>query len=165
MNRKTEVRVFRVLGKGSFGIVYEAETVPDGEPVAAKIALIDKRSGLASVVSEKLVGMLVKGRPHPRIVSFLGEGKRQNADTGIHFFEVILLMELVPGGSLLHALQNSRGPFAEERARKFVCQVLEGLFHLHNVLNVIHRSAQTHPVLLGSLLWQREIRCSSGSRE
>jgi serine/threonine protein kinase len=137
MVKVSKISVSKVLGKGSFGTVYEAVRLSDGLKCAAKVALIEKRTDPLSILSESLLGMLTSSQPHPRIVPFYGLGKRENEDKGDHHFEVVLLMELVPGGSLLHAMKGE--PFVERRARKFVCQVLEGLFHLHLNLKIIHR--------------------------
>uniref|UniRef100_A0A0A9YYG5 Protein kinase byr1 n=1 Tax=Lygus hesperus TaxID=30085 RepID=A0A0A9YYG5_LYGHE len=78
---------------------------------------------------------------HPNLVQYYGA--RRSA-TGVE-----LLMEYVSGGSLEQLLEAC-GPIREAVAQRYICDLLDGLIYLHNVMHVCHRDIKPGNVLLTS---------------
>eukprot|EP00286_Rhodomonas_abbreviata_P021442 CAMPEP_0181292054 /NCGR_PEP_ID=MMETSP1101-20121128/2298_1 /TAXON_ID=46948 /ORGANISM="Rhodomonas abbreviata, Strain Caron Lab Isolate" /LENGTH=578 /DNA_ID=CAMNT_0023396491 /DNA_START=115 /DNA_END=1851 /DNA_ORIENTATION=+ len=154
MFRRSLVRLDeKPIGAGTFGTVHKAVRVEDGVPCAAKIIIV--KTGMRDspgqrtmdFVVECLMAFMVGRKPHPRIVEFLGFGRREDEERRDDRFEVVLLMELATNGTVLDALNECKEPFAESRARKYNRQILEGISYLHGE-GVIHRDIKPNNVLL-----------------
>jgi serine/threonine protein kinase len=121
-------RLGRELGRGGFGVVFEALNTQTGESVAVK------RVSLANVGPAELEDIeqeieLLKQLSHPNIVRYVESIRRPD------FLYIVL--ELVENGSLSAAVKRF-GNFDEQLTAVYIAQVLRGLEYLHDN-GVIHR--------------------------
>ncbi|QEH37796.1 Serine/threonine-protein kinase PrkC [Aquisphaera giovannonii] len=102
MGRLGDYRILRELGRGSMGVVYEAEQVSLGRLVALKVlpfaAAIDPRRKQRFQIEAQAAAQL----RHPHIVPVFAAG----SDRGIHFYA----MQLVEGRTLAQVIRAARGP-------------------------------------------------------
>jgi serine/threonine protein kinase len=145
-------RLGRELGRGGFGVVFEALHSVTGESVAIK------RISLANVGPAELVDIqqeieLLKQLSHPNIVRYI-DSVRTDA-----FLYIVL--ELVEKGSLSAAIKRF-GNFDEQLTAVYIAQVLRGLEYLHDN-GVIHRGASercAEPLGLCPSLYARALNCA-----
>ncbi len=112
-----EYQIIRLLGKGGFGEVYEAEHLDSGRRVALKI-LRQKLPDEAEIDRFLCEGRLAASINHPNSVY-------------IYASEVIdgvpaISMELLPGGTLKDVVE-ARGPLPVSDAVDAILQVIDGL--------------------------------------
>ena len=130
-------RVIRQLGKGGMGVVYEAEHVALGKPVAIKFlsaALRDAEAQARFQREAKIASRIV----HEHVVQIF--------DVGSHDGRAYLVMELVTGRDVRKALEED-GPMAPARAVKIAIQMLRGLSAIHHA-GILHRDIKPANVLL-----------------
>lgn len=143
-----------VLGKGSFGTVYEGIT-STGQLMAVKVMELsaDKVDGTADETAEFREMMseinLMRQMRHPSIVNYYG-CQLHRLESGAMQFEIFL--ELCHGGSLgalRKRFDRERGRLKIVLARRYLRQVLEGLVYLHDQ-GIIHRDIKADNILLAS---------------
>ncbi|XLT88865.1 hypothetical protein HN873_010618 [Arachis hypogaea] len=128
-----------VLGKGSFGTVYEGFT-DDGFFFAVKEAsLLDEGSnqGKQSVFQLRQEISLLSRFQHENIVRYFGTQEDQSS--------LYIFLELVPKGSLLSLYQKYS--LNDSHVSAYTRQILHGLKYLHNQ-NVIHRDIKCANILV-----------------
>lgn len=130
--------LLRELGRGGFGVVFEARDTELGRRVALKAVRTGRRSALrgARLQQEAEVAAHLS---HPNIVTVFDYGR---CDGGPY-----LVLELLRGESL-HA-RMARGPVPLPEAVRIAAEVAEGLAHAHG-LGVIHRDLTPGNVFLGA---------------
>lgn len=114
-------RVLRVIGRGGMGIVYLAESMDTGQPVAIKRvsdAFLDDPTSTYRFVREAQV---LKAVEHPNIVRFI--------DLSLGTHEACLVMEYVDGPSLQRLVTTS-GPLPLGRALDVAHQVARAVAYL-----------------------------------
>ncbi len=132
----------RELGRGGFGIVFQALDQKLGKPVAIKtihLRHIIRQDSLPEVqrrfrTEARAVGLL----NHPNIVSVLDYGEEGSLS--------YLVMDLVGGRTLDEVL--AREEVLPERAFRFVRQILDALSHAHRH-GVTHRDVKPMNILVG----------------
>jgi len=130
-------RIVRQLGKGGMGVVYEAEHVALGKPVAIKFlsaALRDAEAQARFTREAKIASRIV----HEHVVQIF--------DVGSHDGRAYLVMELVAGRDVRQALADD-GPMAPARAVSIAIQMLRGLSAIHHA-GILHRDIKPANVLL-----------------
>jgi len=130
-------RVVRQLGKGGMGVVYEAEHVALGKPVAIKFlsaALRDAEAQARFTREAKIASRIV----HEHVVQIF--------DVGSHDGRAYLVMELVTGRDVRKTLEED-GPLAPARAVRVAIQMLRGLAAIHHA-GILHRDIKPANVLL-----------------
>lgn len=130
-------RIVRQLGKGGMGVVYEAEHVALGKPVAVKFlsaALRDAEAQARFQREAKIASRIV----HEHVVQIF--------DVGEHDGRAYLVMELVTGRDVRQTL-TAEGPLAPARAVKIAVQMLRGLAAIHHA-GILHRDIKPANVLL-----------------
>ncbi len=139
-----EYRLLHQLGRGSFGIVYQAEHIHDGSQVAVKVLQLQLTR------YEDLKGFLTEARTmrfqHPYIVSLLDFGLS-------HEHIPYLVMEYAVGGSLRDQYPSG-SPLSLSTVSRYVCQIASALQYAHD-RHVIHRDIKPQNILLradGTLL-------------
>ncbi|MBW0466232.1 hypothetical protein O181_005947 [Austropuccinia psidii MF-1] len=125
-----------VLGRGAFGCVFRALNWFTGETVAVKQVGLSNipRSELPEIMSEI---DLLKNLDHPNIVQYRGFVKTSDY--------LYIILEYCENGSL-HTICKKFGKFPESLVAVYICQVLEGLFYLHEQ-GVIHRDIKGSNIL------------------
>ncbi len=132
-------RLQRRLGAGAIGVVYQAEQVSIGRPVAIKM-LSSKAAGDPKVVQRfQRESKLCAQMQHPNVVSVYDCG----FERGVHY----LVMEFVEGQTLAGMLDESeRIPWT--KAARLILQVARGLEHAHG-MGIIHRDIKPANILVG----------------
>lgn len=123
----------KVLGKGSFGTVYEGLNLDDGSFFAVKISNAETA---APEVRQEID--VLKRLNHPNIVRYLGS----SVDEG----HLCIFLELVGMGSLRHVLDKYK-QFEENMIRTYTRQILWGLEYLHQQ-KTIHRDLKCGNILV-----------------
>eukprot|EP00727_Mastigamoeba_balamuthi_P011463 m51a1_g694 putative ribosomal protein s6 kinase alpha-4 isoform x1 (785) ;mRNA; f:359385-363612 len=125
------------LGEGAHSCVFDAVERTTGQHYAAKIVHRELQTaadklGLAREIS------IMRGLDHDNIVRlhevFQTKGR------------VVLIMERVPGGDLLHEIVR-RGKFTEEDARPLFRQIVSAVDHLH-ARGIAHRDLKPENILV-----------------
>lgn len=128
-----------LIGRGSYGSVYLALNVTNGEMLAVKQVTV-QAPALSSEGIEALIKEVqtMKDLDHYNIVQYLGfEHKDQTYS---------LFLEYVAGGSISSCLK-SYGKFDEQLVKYITKQVLEGLKYLH-LNGILHRDLKADNLLL-----------------
>jgi serine/threonine-protein kinase len=131
-------RIVRELGRGSLGVVYLAEQLPDKSEVAIKTitpAAWGTPRQIQSFLSE---ADKLRQLDHSNIVRYYESG---SSDDIVYF-----ITEYVRGTDLKQQLQE-RGPLPIRLAVRIICRVLEGLHYGHGK-GFVHRDVKPSNVLL-----------------
>lgn len=129
------IRLVRLLGRGSYGTVYLGEDVARGGRVAVKIISTDSEEALSSVRNEIEALQELK---HPNIIELFSVQETET-DTRI-------IMRFAEKGDLLSLMLESR-KLSELRARKLFAQILRGVAYAHRH-SWIHRDLKLENILL-----------------
>jgi len=121
-------RILRPLGRGGFGVVYEAEDPRLDRRVAIKVLQRRREGGRFDEMLEREAQAVAKLSSHPAIVQLHDFGQ----DRGRAF----LVYELLQGESLRHLLR--RGPVPRREAMRILRAVASALAFGHRA-GVVHR--------------------------
>ncbi|XP_052130468.1 tyrosine-protein kinase Fer [Frankliniella occidentalis] len=126
------------IGRGNFGDVYKAQLKPGRQEVAVKTCRVQlpdehKRKFLQE-------GRILKQYDHPNIVRFIGIAVQKQP--------IMIVMELVPGGSLLVFLRNHSAMLTEKQLVAMCRDVAAGMEYLESK-NCIHRDLAARNCLVG----------------
>ncbi|XP_048887275.1 serine/threonine-protein kinase 33 isoform X1 [Brienomyrus brachyistius] len=129
----------RKLGKGSFGVVYEATHMQTQKKWAIKKVNREKAGSSGVMLLEREVSIL----------------KRVNHTHVIHLEEVFetpkrtyLVTELCEGGELKELLQKKQC-FTEEETRHVISSLAEAIVYLHK-MDIVHRDLKLENILVKS---------------
>ncbi|XP_042383356.1 shaggy-related protein kinase iota-like isoform X2 [Zingiber officinale] len=144
----------RVVGTGSFGIVFQAKCLEAGETVAIKKVLQDRKYKNREL-------QLMRSMDHPNVISlrhfFYSTTRRDELFLN-------LVMEYVPEtlyGVLRHYRSvNQRMPLIY--VKLYTYQLFRGLAYIHTVPGVCHRDVKPQNVLVDPLTHQVKL-CDFGS--
>ena len=128
--------ILRTIGRGGFGVVYEARDETLRQSVALKTV---RRRGSGTLPSKRLLleADAAARLSHPNIVTL--------HDVGTSNHGPYLVMELLRGESL--SARTSRGPLPPADAVRIALEVARGLAHAH-ALGVVHRDLKPANVFL-----------------
>ncbi len=128
--------LLRELGRGGFGVVWEAKDLELGRPVAFKAV---RTGGKTPVREERLLreAEAAARLSHPNIVTLFDVGR---AEEGPY-----LVLELLRGQTLMERL--SQGPLPVPEAVRIAVEVAKGLAHAH-AQGVVHRDLKPGNVFL-----------------
>ncbi|KAE8715009.1 Shaggy-related protein kinase eta [Hibiscus syriacus] len=144
----------RIVGTGSFGIVFQAKCLETGETVAIKKVLQDRRYKNREL-------QLMRVLDHPNVISL--KHCFFSTTTKDELF-LNLVMEYVPE-SMYRVLKhysssNQRMPLIY--VKLYMYQIFRGLAYLHCVVGVCHRDLKPQNLLVDPLIHQVKI-CDFGS--
>ncbi|MBS2021887.1 MAG: protein kinase [Deltaproteobacteria bacterium] len=117
--------LLRELGRGGFGVVFEARDAELGRHVALKLLRPARGAAVAELKREAETAARLS---HPNIVTLF--------DFGVHGGVPLLVLELLEGETLQARL--ARGPLPRAEALEVALQVARALVHAH-AAGVIHR--------------------------
>lgn len=128
-----------LIGRGSYGSVYLALNVTNGEMLAVKQVTVQAPAQSSEAI-EALIKEVetMKDLDHLNIVQYLGFEQKQQTYS--------LFLEYVAGGSISSCLK-SYGKFDEQLVKFITRQVLEGLKYLHQN-GILHRDLKADNLLL-----------------
>ncbi|CAM5100384.1 unnamed protein product [Natator depressus] len=128
----------KIIGHGSYGIVYEAYFTKQKAKVAIKI--ISKKKASDDYLNKFLPReiQVMKGLHHKYLITFY----QAIETTSRHY----IIMELAPGGDILEWIQSS-GPCAEPLAGRWFAQLTLGVAYLHSKA-IVHRDLKLENLLL-----------------
>lgn len=129
--------LIRQIGKGSFGIVFEAVH----ENVRVAIKIISTTTTQTKKIESRVAneGRLHAKLHHPCVLKLLDFF----SDDIAHYF----IMELCEYGDLRHFLKKQATRLSWSQVRKFMVQIMEGLSYLHSN-NIVHRDIKLSNLLL-----------------
>lgn len=144
----------RVVGTGSFGIVFQAKFIETGETVAIKKVLQDRRYKNREL-------QLMRTMDHPNVVSLK---HCFFSTTSQNELFLNLVMEYVPE-TMFRVLKhfsdmNQKMPLIY--VKLYTYQIFRGLAYMHSVAGVCHRDLKPQNVLVDPLTHQVKI-CDFGS--
>ncbi|EKF28512.1 protein kinase, putative [Trypanosoma cruzi marinkellei] len=138
-----------LLGKGSFGSVYEGIT-SEGKIMAVKVLEISLDEDAENVAGIQREINLMRSLKHKNIVAYYG-CQTKELPSGARQLEIFL--EHCHGGSLTHLrrkFERAKERFSISLVRTYAKQILEGLAYLHS-MNVVHRDLKGDNVLISAL--------------
>ncbi|XP_031482544.1 mitogen-activated protein kinase kinase kinase 3-like [Nymphaea colorata] len=137
---KSKWKKGRLLGRGTFGHVYEGFNSENGQMCAIKEVKVisDDQNSKESLRQLSQEISLLSQLSHPNIVQYYGS--EMDEDT------LSVFLEYVSGGSI-HKLLQEYGQFAEPVIRNFTGQILSGLAYLHQ-RDTVHRDIKGANILV-----------------
>ncbi|MBP6629088.1 MAG: protein kinase [Kofleriaceae bacterium] len=135
-------RVIHELSAGAMGVVYRAEDLGLGRPVAVKVLRSDLASDSALVTKFRAEAALLASLRHDNLVQIYALGD--------HHGDTFFAMELVEGQALSEVLRRHGAdgkPFPTGAVMQIAMEIAEALDTMHQV-GVIHRDVKPANVLL-----------------
>lgn len=133
-----DVDLVEKIGRGNFGDVYKARLKPSNLSVAVKTCKVT----LPDEQKKKFLqeGRILKQYEHPNIVRFIGICVQKQP--------IMIVMELVPGGSLLNYLRSNTEKLATKAILGMCQDAASGMEYLESK-NCIHRDLAARNCLVG----------------
>lgn len=147
--RKTEKRhygpddfqILRLIGKGTFGQVYQVRKKDTGRIYAMKVLskkVIVQKKEVAHTVGERNILVRTAMSESPFIVGLKFSFQTQN--------DLFLVTDYMSGGELFWHLQKE-GRFDEKRAKFYIAELILAIQHLHNN-DIVYRDLKPENILL-----------------
>jgi len=132
----------KTYGEGCYGATVPAKDKSSGERLAVKIQ--DMRKVQSDSIQKEC--HILEKLSHPNVISVRGHGAGYGGKQKDHYF---IFMELASGGELFDQVLDCgpTGGMPEANARRFFCQMLNGVNHCH-LAGVAHRDLRLENVLL-----------------
>jgi serine/threonine-protein kinase len=131
-------RIGRMMGRGGMGVVYEAEAIAGGRPVALKMMSHRLTHNFEAQARFEREGQICRSFEHPNILRIY--------DCFTSFGTNFLVMELCDGVTLAEVVDR-RGALAEPEVRKILGQLAAALGYAHT-RGVCHRDLKPSNIML-----------------
>lgn len=131
-------RILERVGGGGMAVVYRAEDIFLGRPVAVKVLRSQYGADEDFVRRFRREAQAAASLGHPNVVSIYDVGEEDEM--------YYIVMELVEGRTLKSRIQES-GPLPIEEAVQIALDILAGVGHAH-VHKIVHRDIKPHNILL-----------------
>jgi len=132
------------LNHGSFGMVFMAKDLTNGELVAIKC--LTKKSAnsdmdIAFAIDEQSEELVCHARlgNHPNIVNLI-----TSFETEAHIY---IVLEFCSRGDLYEAIRTGTGPLETERVRQFMLQLIDAVAYIHSK-GMYHRDIKPENIFL-----------------
>ncbi|CAN1327475.1 Shaggy-related protein kinase eta [Linum perenne] len=144
----------RVVGTGSFGIVFQAKCLETGETVAIKKVLQDRRYKNREL-------QLMRVMDHANVISLKHCFFSTTSNNELF---LNLVMEYVPESMyrVLKHYSNAKQAMPLIYVKLYAYQIFRGLAYIHNVAGVCHRDLKPQNILVDPLTHQVKL-CDFGS--
>jgi len=136
----SDFTVFKLIGKGGYGSVYQVQKNDTKEIYAMKCLRKDSIIANQNVEYTKMERDVLRKVRHPFIVSLHYAFQNES--------NVYLVMDFINGGQILYHLRE-QAMFADPLAKFYVAEVILALEHLHS-LGIIHRDLKPENILIDS---------------
>ncbi|KAL3231796.1 Serine/threonine-protein kinase SCH9 [Nakaseomyces bracarensis] len=136
-----DFEVLRLLGKGTFGQVYQVKKKDTKRIYAMKVLskkVIVKKNEIAHTIGERNILVTTSAKASPFIV-----GLKFSFQTPTDLY---LVTDYMSGGELFWHLQRE-GRFAEDRAKFYIAELVLALEHLHDN-DIVYRDLKPENILL-----------------
>ncbi|KAI5795438.1 kinase-like domain-containing protein [Peziza echinospora] len=136
-----DFQVLRLIGKGTFGQVYQVRKKDTNRIYAMKVLskkVIVQKKEVAHTVGERNILVRTATTDSPFIVSLKFSFQTPT--------DLYLVTDYMSGGELFWHLQKE-GRFKEDRARFYIAELILALEHLHNN-NIVYRDLKPENILL-----------------
>lgn len=130
-----------MIGKGTFGKVYEGLNTDNGELLAVKQVRLQNDEDKQLAEQLELEIQLMKDLRHPNIVNMLGTERAGD--------KINIIMEYVAGKSI-DQLLSKFGGFSEMHSRKYTRQLCSALAFCHKN-HVVHRDIKGKNILVDTM--------------
>ena len=134
-----DYRLFKNIGKGSFGEVYLAVKKNERIPYAVKKIDLRKENNRKMLKYLNYEISIMKDLDHPNIIKLVDFIQTHN--------NYYVIMEYCSGGSLSSHLKKYGRPFPIEIIQYFMRQIVEGLKYIHSK-RIIHRDIKLDNILI-----------------
>ena len=134
-----DYRLFKNIGKGSFGEVYLAVKKNERVPYAVKKIDLRKENNRKMLKYLNYEISIMKDLDHPNIIKLVDFIQSHN--------NYYVIMEYCSGGSLSSHLKKYGRPFPIEIIQYFMRQIVEGLKYIHSK-RIIHRDIKLDNILI-----------------
>jgi serine/threonine protein kinase len=139
-DRSYKINYKKILGKGSFSIVYSGMRISTKEKVAIKKIFVNKLTKIGSQVIEreiKTINKLIKlSNPCKNIVTYYDVIKNHSC--------IFIIMELSPYGTFSSLLIK---PLKEHYSKFYFNQIIHGLKTLHDI-GILHKDIKPDNILI-----------------
>ncbi|XP_021675730.2 mitogen-activated protein kinase kinase kinase 3 [Hevea brasiliensis] len=139
-NMQSNWKKGKLIGRGTFGLVYAGFNSENGQMCAIKEVRIisDDQNSTECLKQLNQEIALLSELSHPNIVRYYGSKMVED--------KLSVYLQYVSGGSI-QKLLNEYGPFAEPVIRSYTKQILSGLAYLHK-RNTVHRDIKGANILV-----------------
>ncbi|KAL6946931.1 Serine/threonine-protein kinase [Hanseniaspora vineae] len=138
-----DFEVLKLLGKGTFGHVYQVRKKTSHKVYAMKVLsknVIVKKNEIAHTIGERNILVRTASKSCPFIV-----GLKFSFQT---VYDLYLVTDFMNGGELFWHLQKE-GRFAEPRAKFYIAELVMALEYLHDI-DIVYRDLKPENILLDS---------------
>ncbi|KAI2616473.1 kinase-like domain-containing protein [Hypoxylon sp. NC1633] len=136
-----DFQILRLIGKGTFGQVYQVRKKDTGRIYAMKVLskkVIVQKKEVAHTVGERNILVRTATSESPFIVGLKFSFQTQN--------DLFLVTDYMSGGELFWHLQKE-GRFDEKRAKFYIAELILAIQHLHNN-DIVYRDLKPENILL-----------------